>query len=536
MSIIPQMTHTPARPRPSRAVVIASAALALPVALFVALKLNPAWDVQFGNGTIHFYVVSAVAAFAAVLAAAVLVAARRLPAARTLFLGMAFLSMATIFLAHGLGTSPFFGPGHVHQPAGPTQTHQSSFNATTVTGQPRSYGLFAGQAAPVQQQPGPGFFARLRVVGYSAQLSLFVSALFFFLAVVDIPDRLSAWLSRRQYWLATVGIALLAGHVVVALWFPTLLSPLPLNHERIAYVVGGVATAGFLFAGWRFYQAYRLALLPIQGALAFAMVLLAEAQWSMLLGDLWYLSWWEYHFLMLAGFMVGVVGLLNHYRITGDLGAIVEGLFLRKQVHGIESGDPRAIVALGAAVAAKDSETAEHIERVGDLSVAMGQKLWLPSERLLVLRWAGRLHDVGKIGVPNAILRKPGRLTPDEFEAIKLHSLRGWEIARHSGLLREAAATIRAHHERLDGSGYPDGLRGPEISTEARIVAVADVWDALTSDRPYRAGMSEQEAADILLESVGHHLDRDCVEALFTILGLQRYQRQVNLAAHNRAA
>jgi HD-GYP domain-containing protein (c-di-GMP phosphodiesterase class II) len=102
--------------------------------------------------------------------------------------------------------------------------------------------------------------------------------------------------------------------------------------------------------------------------------------------------------------------------------------------------------------------------------------------------------------------------------------------------LREAAATIRAHHERLDGSGYPDGLRGPEISTEARIVAVADVWDALISDRPYRAGMSEQEAADILLESVGHHLDQDCVEALFTILGLQRYQRQVNLAAHNRAA
>jgi HD-GYP domain-containing protein (c-di-GMP phosphodiesterase class II) len=373
-------------------------------------------------------------------------------------------------------------------------------------------------------------------VGYSAQLSLFVSALFFFLAVVDVPDRLSAWLSRRQYWLAAGGVAALAGHVVVALWYPTILTPIPLNQERIAWAVGTAASAGFLFASWRFYQAYKLALLPIQGALAFAMVLLVEAQWSMLLGDLWYLSWWEYHFLMLAGFMVGVVGLLNHYRITGDLAAIVEGLFLRKQVHGIQAGDPRAMVALGAAVAAKDTETAEHIERVGDLSVAMGEKLWLPSQRLMVLRWAGRLHDVGKIGVPNAILRKPGKLTPAEFEAIKLHSLRGWEIARRSGMLREAADTIRSHHERLDGSGYPDGLRGPEITTEARIVAVADVWDALTSDRPYRAGMSEQEAAEILLEQVGSHLDQDAVEALFEILGLQGYLRQVDIAARDRAA
>jgi len=516
---------------------LAAASLTLPVVLFVALKLQPAWDLRFGSGTSHFYLVTAVAAFAAILAGAVLIAARRLPAARTLFLAMAFLSMATIFLAHGLGTSPFFGAGHVHESEGATESHSSSFNGTTVNSAPsRSYGLYGGAAAPVQQQPGPAFFARLRVVGYSAQLSLFVSALFFFLAVVDVPDRLSAWLSRRQYWLAAGGVAALAGHVVVALWYPTILTPIPLNQERIAWAVGTAASAGFLFASWRFYQAYKLALLPIQGALAFAMVLLVEAQWSMLLGDLWYLSWWEYHFLMLAGFMVGVVGLLNHYRITGDLAAIVEGLFLRKQVHGIQAGDPRAMVALGAAVAAKDTETAEHIERVGDLSVAMGEKLWLPSQRLMVLRWAGRLHDVGKIGVPNAILRKPGKLTPAEFEAIKLHSLRGWEIARRSGMLREAADTIRSHHERLDGSGYPDGLRGPEITTEARIVAVADVWDALTSDRPYRAGMSEQEAADILLEQVGSHLDQDAVEALFEILGLQGYLRQVDIAARDRAA
>ena len=234
---------------------------------------------------------------------------------------------------------------------------------------------------------------------------------------------------------------------------------------------------------------------------------------------------------MLGGFLIGVIGLLHNYRITGDLGAIVEGLFLRQQVNGIREGDPRAMVALGAAVAAKDSETSEHIERVGDLSVAVGGKLWLPPDDLLVLRWAGRLHDVGKIGVPNSILRKPGKLTPAEFEVIERHTVRGFEIARRSGLLAEAAGIIRSHHEKLDGSGYPDGLVGNQITMQARIVAVADIWDALTSDRPYRAGMSPQEAAEILLEETGQRLDPAAVEALFTTLGLPNFARQVDIAA-----
>jgi HD-GYP domain-containing protein (c-di-GMP phosphodiesterase class II) len=254
--------------------------------------------------------------------------------------------------------------------------------------------------------------------------------------------------------------------------------------------------------------------------MALGMALLIEAQIFMTWGELWRVSWWEYHFVMLAGFGICVLSLLRQYRMTGDLGAIVEGLFLRQQVNGIRAGDPRALVALGAAVAAKDSETSEHIERVGDLAVKVGRRLGLAEDRIEVLRLAGRLHDVGKIGVPNSILRKPGKLTEREFDVMKVHSPRGGNIALKSQTLIEAAAIIRAHHERMDGRGYPDGLAGDAIPVEARIVAVADVWDALTCDRPYRRAMSHDEAAGVLRHEAGDHLDPACVDALFEVLGI----------------
>ncbi len=299
-----------------------------------------------------------------------------------------------------------------------------------------------------------------------------------------------------------------------------MLSWIPIGSDRARYLIGGAAILCFLFAGWRFYQAWRLALLPLQAAMAIGMGFLIEAQIFMVRGQLWHLSWWEYHLVMLMGFGLCVVALLRQYRLTGDLGAVVEGLFLRQQVDGIRHGDPQALVALTAAVAAKDTETAEHIGRVGDLVVAIGEHLGLPADRIEVLRFAGRLHDVGKIGVPNSILRKPGKLTPGEFAVIKLHSPRGGTIAVRSEMLAEAAPIIRAHHERLDGAGYPDGLKGDEIPLEARIVAVADVWDALTCDRPYRAAMTTGEAMAVLDRDAGRHLDPVCIAALYAVLGI----------------
>jgi HD-GYP domain-containing protein (c-di-GMP phosphodiesterase class II) len=494
----------------------------------VLLERRPSLDIEAGTPTAHFYIVSVVALLALVFAVAVIWAARRLPDPRTFFLAMGFLSMATIFVAHGLGTSPLF-PTHYHTaPSASELAEQNAYlvyGAGGVTGAPVGGDDHAGHIAPSTTAPlvpDDTTIDRGIVVGYSAQLSLFVSSIFFALSVLSYGAGITRVILRFSRVLMGAFTAVLAGHVWVALADPSLLSWLPIGSDTARYTIGGFAILCFLFAGYRFYEAYRLALLPLQGAMALGMGLLIEAQIFMVRGQLWHLSWWEYHVVMLAGFGLCVAALLQQYRRTGDLGAVVEGLFLRQQVAGIRAGDPQAIVALTAAVAAKDTETAEHIGRVGDLVVAIGRRLGLAEERIEALHWAGRLHDVGKIGVPNSILRKPASLTPAEFDVIKLHSPRGSEIALRSEMLARIAPIVRAHHERLDGKGYPDGLEGDEIPLEARIVAVADVWDALTCDRPYRKAMTEQEAAAILRRDAGKHLDPVCIEALFAVIGFEQ--------------
>jgi HD-GYP domain-containing protein (c-di-GMP phosphodiesterase class II) len=259
------------------------------------------------------------------------------------------------------------------------------------------------------------------------------------------------------------------------------------------------------------------------------MGLLAEAQVIMVLGDTWRLSWWLYHVTMLAGFVACGGALLVQYRQTGSLAAVVEGLFLRSVVSGIRRGDPQALTALSAAVAAKDGETGAHLERVAALSHAIGVELGLAGQQLEALRWAGRLHDLGKLGVPDAILNKPGKLTEAEFAVIKGHSERGHSIACRSGLLASAAPAIRGHHERWDGGGYPDGLVGEAIPLEARIVAVADVFDALTSVRAYKRAWPRTEALQEVCRQSGRMFDPACVTAL--LLALQAPEREATAAA-----
>lgn len=518
---------------PRQAALVALALLAPALAFTLLIKV-PAADLTLGSPTSHFYIVTAVAALALILAVSVIWASRRLPDARTFFLAMGFVSMATIFFAHGVGTSPLFAT-HTHTGAESEADEYAAAPATTAGPSLGDYGLAAAadsappaaatadHAGHATAAPDPALaktVARGMVVGYSAQLSLVVSAIFFALATIDLPALLSQFIVRR-WALCVVLVSLpLVGHVFVALEAPSLISWIPLSSDGVKWAVASIAISCLAFACLRFWQSYRLAQLPMQGAMAIGMVFLIEAQVFMIEGRLWHLSWWGYHLAMLAGFLVCVVALLRQYRVTGDLGAVVEGLFLRTQVSGLRAGDPRALVALGAAVAAKDSETAGHIERVGELTVAVGRRLELPEARMELLRLAGRLHDVGKIGVPNNILRKPGPLTPDEFETIKLHSTRGFRLAERSEMLAEVAPIIRAHHEKLDGSGYPDGLRAEFIPFEARIVSVADVWDALTCDRPYRKAMEVEQAAAILTAEAGPHLDPRCVQALFEELGI----------------
>jgi putative nucleotidyltransferase with HDIG domain len=173
----------------------------------------------------------------------------------------------------------------------------------------------------------------------------------------------------------------------------------------------------------------------------------------------------------------------------------------------------QSIRVLARAVDAKDSSTREHSERVADLAVAIATHLGWDSERLVRLREAGLVHDVGKIGVPDRILFKPDRLTPAEYDEIKKHAPIGAEMVADV-LTEEQVAWVRGHHERWDGGGYPDALRDVEIPEGARILALADAWDVMISERPYTAALPVEAAAAEIRACSGTQFWPGAVEGL----------------------
>jgi putative two-component system response regulator len=152
------------------------------------------------------------------------------------------------------------------------------------------------------------------------------------------------------------------------------------------------------------------------------------------------------------------------------------------------------LFSLALSIEAKDPYTRGHCDRLADYSLTMAQRLGLPEEQHQALRRAGTVHDIGKIGVPEHILVKPGPLTPEEWVFMKQHPVIGERICAPLKSFRLVLPIIRHHHEKLDGSGYPDGLKGDQIPLTARVLQVTDVFDALTTDRPYRKAMSADEA------------------------------------------
>jgi diguanylate cyclase (GGDEF)-like protein/putative nucleotidyltransferase with HDIG domain len=177
--------------------------------------------------------------------------------------------------------------------------------------------------------------------------------------------------------------------------------------------------------------------------------------------------------------------------------------------------------ALARAVDAKDSYTRSHSETVSETCGLIAEELGLPPERVARLRLAGLLHDIGKIGIPDAILQKPAALTDEEFEVMKTHSKLGYRIVRGAELEQEAEWILH-HHERLDGRGYPDGLSGDAVPLESRIILVADAFEAMTSDRPYRRGQPERTALAELARHAGTQFDPDAVAALHLAVAAPR--------------
>lgn len=204
-----------------------------------------------------------------------------------------------------------------------------------------------------------------------------------------------------------------------------------------------------------------------------------------------------------------------------ELMARIRNLLKVRELHNALDSAENIIYFMADIVEAKDSYTEGHTDRVSRYASMLGKELGLSGTEIDHLKQGGVLHDIGKIGIPDAILKKPGRLTTAEFEVIRSHPALGYKICGNLKSLRNILPIIRHHHERLDGSGYPDRLKGDQIPLLARIVAICDVYDALTSNRPYRSAMSVEKALQILRDEARRgYWDADFVE-LFTKLILQ---------------
>jgi len=188
-----------------------------------------------------------------------------------------------------------------------------------------------------------------------------------------------------------------------------------------------------------------------------------------------------------------------------------------KATREIVQRERETVIRLSKAAEYRDPETGAHILRMAHYSELIARGLGLSKEDQELLLEAAPMHDIGKVGIADNILLKPGRLTPEEFEVMKQHAQYGYEILKGSSsrVLQVGSEIALAHHEKFDGSGYPNGLYGKDIPVFSRIVAVADVFDALTSERPYKKAWTLERAAEHIKSCAGTHFDPDCVAKFF---------------------
>ena len=307
--------------------------------------------------------------------------------------------------------------------------------------------------------------------------------------------------------LAAAGALFLAG--------PAMLPSLPKPGDPMAVALLCCGAVFFSIVAWRSVRTFALTRRTSDLFVTFGIVWMGVALVpQLLLGAASGWAFWLGHALELGGVTaVGLPMMLDAYRgrpshaAIGDLSPVAlvgdEEAFLGPRVR-----------VLMARLERKDASTEQHTRRVAEWSVRMGQELGLAPGRLRELALAGLLHDMGKLTVPTAILTKPGPLDDDEMAIVQMHAVWGDELLAELGYPAHVRRVVRGHHERLDGSGYPDGLRGEQLDLPTRILAVADVYDALVSDRVYRSAWTPRRALALMREGARVQFDARCVDAL----------------------
>lgn len=469
--------------------ILVVATLGMPALLFAALSSFPMLDRMFMSVTFHLIVVSAIAASAVGIAIVAAVAAGRSRDGSTVYVALGCLAVGGFMLAHGLAT-----PG--------------------VTG--------VGPNLWVSRLPNLGIaaFALSQLAAITGQKRFLARAAakrpWFLLAVPSLV--LAVALTALLVSLHSGGPTSAPSEVVP--------NGLETALSKGLMVLAAVILLGVGVVHWK---RWRLSGDGVVLALAIACWLSVEALVSLRFGRTWHVSWWDYHALLLVGFGSAVSSVVATYLRTRGEGSIASA-YSQDPLDQIARGYPEALTTLVAAVEARDAYTSGHSRRVTETAARIAQCMGIRGDALRRLVWGAELHDIGKIGISDSILNKAGKLTHEERLHVEEHPVIGWEIARQARSLNEVLEVIRHHHERVDGTGYPDGLSGEQIPLSARIVAVADVWDALTSDRSYRAAWPAERALQVMREGRGTQFDEEVLDAFMGCIGaatpeVRRHQR-----------
>jgi hypothetical protein len=440
-------------------------------ALMVLPRLAPHLDVFYRDAYFHLLVVSAIALCALIVAVVATRGAARAAHYGPVWLAVGCLAVGILMVGHGLTT-----PG--------------------VAGRPVNTWV--------------GRLPYIAIAWFAVALAL---------AARPRNTATSRIAALHPRWVLGIAGAVLAGAGTWVVVDPTRLAGTQaLPHEDLAKWVMSAACCGLLaVVTTTHWRRWRLGHDPVQYALALAGVLSAGALVSLRTGEMWRLSWWDYHGFLLAGFGGAVYAVAVRYRRTQALEQVMAATFDSDPMAHIVDGYPEALKTLIRAVEVKDRYTHGHSERTAKVAVQLATRLNLNSDALRALARGAYLHDVGKIAIPDSILNKPAGLSVAEREVIETHPAIGHELVAPVPALAEAVPVVLHHHERWDGTGYPDGLAGSTIPLIARIAAIADVWDALTSDRSYRPGLPPQVALAHIEAGRGTHFDPRLVDAMLAL-------------------
>ncbi|MGG3467622.1 HD-GYP domain-containing protein [Neobacillus pocheonensis] len=439
-------------------------AVSFPYLLFEVLNQGILKDELFRLPRGHFYIVSLVSLLSSIIAIAVGIAGVRIRNIKVSFLSLSFFSLGIMFSIHGLATPDIFLHDY-HLPA------------------------------------------------IAAQLSMLLATIWVWLSSLPSDNPIVDFLAKRQRWLLpvwTIGLVIFA---IIGIINPHLTHVIPLQVMPLNVILTIVILLLNSMTAFRYYQSYLFTRFPLQLSIVYCSGWFIVSQLIMVRGVEWNLSWWIYHFLLLASMIVMISGLIKQYGVKGNLTESVRSLYTNDPFERVMNSIGQSVKALVNATEKKDIYTAGHTFRVTLYALKLAEELGLKPEQLRAIVQGGLVHDVGKISVPDAVLNKPGKLLPDERVIIEKHPLDGYEICRELGFMKEELGIIRSHHEKWNGSGYPDHLKGEDIPFFARIVAVADVYDALTSERAYRKAWPHLEAMKFLSENKGSHFDPICVDA-----------------------